>query len=116
MLTDVAQDYLEAGADFIETNTFSGTSIAQADYGLEYLVRRLNKQSAILAKKAAIDVTNETGLLIIIYIELIFFLILLLLGIKRYVAGSVGPTNKTLSVSPSVEKPEFRNISMAAKL
>ncbi|CAK8688788.1 unnamed protein product [Clavelina lepadiformis] len=88
----IHKDYLEAGADFIETNTFSGTSVAQADYGLEHLVRRLNRESAEIAKRAAEDVTLATG-------------------VKRYVAGSVGPTNKTLSVSPSVERPDYRNIT-----
>ena len=55
------QDYLEAGADFIETNTFSGTAVAQADYGLEHIVRRLNKTSAKIARKAADYVTKNTG-------------------------------------------------------
>ncbi|RXM33022.1 Methionine synthase [Acipenser ruthenus] len=85
-------DYLFAGADFIETNTFSSTSVAQADYGMEHLAYRLNKVSAELARKAADNVTAKTG-------------------IKRYVAGAVGPTNKTLSVSPSVERPDYRNIT-----
>ncbi|KAK1170996.1 hypothetical protein AOXY_G7974 [Acipenser oxyrinchus oxyrinchus] len=85
-------DYLLAGADFIETNTFSSTSVAQADYGMEHLAYRLNKVSAELARKAADNVTAQTG-------------------IKRYVAGAVGPTNKTLSVSPSVERPDYRNIT-----
>lgn len=83
-------DYLLAGADFIETNTFSGTVIAQADYAMEEQVYRLNKESAILASLACADVEEQTGQ-------------------KRYVAGSIGPTNRTLSISPSVEKPEFRN-------
>ncbi|XP_041107812.1 methionine synthase isoform X2 [Polyodon spathula] len=85
-------EYLLAGADFIETNTFSSTSVAQADYGMEHLAYRLNKVSAELARKAADNVTAQTG-------------------IKRYVAGAVGPTNKTLSVSPSVERPDYRNIT-----
>uniref|UniRef100_F7BIR6 Methionine synthase-like n=2 Tax=Ciona intestinalis TaxID=7719 RepID=F7BIR6_CIOIN len=89
---EIHKAYLEAGADFIETNTFSGTSIAQADYALEHVVYELNYESAKIAKRAARDVSNATG-------------------VKRYVAGSVGPTNKTLSVSPSVEKPEYRNIT-----
>ncbi|KAJ7342284.1 hypothetical protein JRQ81_010015, partial [Phrynocephalus forsythii] len=81
-----------AGADIIETNTFSSTRIAQADYGLEHLAYRLNKISAQVARKAANDITAETGR-------------------KRYVAGAMGPTNKTLSVSPSVEKPDYRNVT-----
>ena len=89
---DIHKDYLKAGADIIETNTFSGTSIAQADYDLQHLAYRLNFESAKIAKKAADDVTKETGF-------------------QKFVAGALGPTNKTLSISPSVEKPEFRNIS-----
>ncbi|XP_030855479.1 methionine synthase [Strongylocentrotus purpuratus] len=84
--------YLDAGADFIETNTFSGTSIAQSDYGLEHVVYRLNKQAAELAKKAVNASMAETG-------------------VRRYVAGAIGPTNRTLSISPSVERPDFRNIT-----
>ncbi|XP_033963936.2 methionine synthase-like [Pseudochaenichthys georgianus] len=88
----IHKDYLLAGADIIETNTFSSTCVAQADYGLELLAYRLNRVSAELARRAADDVTKQTGC-------------------KRYVAGAVGPTNKTLSVSPSVDRPDFRNIS-----
>ncbi|KAJ4940616.1 hypothetical protein JOQ06_026913 [Pogonophryne albipinna] len=88
----IHKDYLLAGADIIETNTFSSTCVAQADYGLELLAYRLNRASAELAKRAADDVTKQTGF-------------------KRYVAGAVGPTNKTLSVSPSVDRPDFRNIT-----
>ncbi|XP_019625981.1 PREDICTED: methionine synthase-like [Branchiostoma belcheri] len=89
---DIHKAYLEAGADFAETNTFSGTRIAQADYGMEELVYRLNKESAELAKKAADKVTADTG-------------------IQRYVVGALGPTNRTLSISPSVEDPGLRNIT-----
>ncbi|XP_030631921.1 methionine synthase [Chanos chanos] len=92
VIYSIHKDYLLAGADIIETNTFSSTSTAQADYGLEALAYRLNKVSAEIARKAADDVTTQTGL-------------------KRYVAGAVGPTNKTLSVSPSVERPDYRNIT-----
>uniref|UniRef100_A0A3Q3DK13 Methionine synthase n=1 Tax=Hippocampus comes TaxID=109280 RepID=A0A3Q3DK13_HIPCM len=88
----IHKEYLLAGADIIETNTFSSTSVAQADYGLTHMAYRLNRASAELARRAADDVTKQTGR-------------------KRYVAGAVGPTNKTLSVSPSVERPDFRNIS-----
>lgn len=83
---------MEAGADFIETNTFSGTSVAQADYGTQHLVYEMNKTSAQLARKAADDVTKATG-------------------IQRFVAGAMGPTNRTLSISPSVENPGYRNIT-----
>ncbi|XP_076441895.1 methionine synthase-like [Babylonia areolata] len=92
LIYQIHKDYLEAGADFIETNTFSGTTIAQADYSLEHLVYRLNVESTKLARRAADDVTAATG-------------------VRRYVAGSMGPTNRTLSISPSVEKPEYRNIT-----
>ncbi|KAL1264896.1 hypothetical protein QQF64_005251 [Cirrhinus molitorella] len=92
VIYSIHREYLEAGADIIETNTFSSTSIAQADYGMEDLAYRLNKASAELARKAADDVAAQTGC-------------------KRFVAGAVGPTNKTLSVSPSVERPDYRNIT-----
>ncbi|KAH0622513.1 hypothetical protein JD844_024885, partial [Phrynosoma platyrhinos] len=88
----IHKEYLMSGADIIETNTFSSTRIAQADYGLEQMAYRLNKISAQVARRAADDVTAETGH-------------------KRYVAGAMGPTNKTLSVSPSVEKPDYRNVT-----
>ncbi|XP_068088243.1 methionine synthase [Hyperolius riggenbachi] len=88
----IHKEYLLSGADIVETNTFSSTSIAQADYGLEHMAYRLNKISAEVARRAADDVSCETG-------------------IKRYVAGAMGPTNKTLSVSPSVERPDYRNIT-----
>ncbi|KHJ87324.1 homocysteine S-methyltransferase, partial [Oesophagostomum dentatum] len=84
--------YLDAGADFIETNTFSGTTIAQADYGTEHVVHDINYQSALVARRACDDVQKETGR-------------------RCFVCGSIGPTNKTLSISPSVEKPEMRNIT-----
>ena len=83
---------MEAGADIVETNTFNGTSISQADYGLEHLAYRLNLAAGKLAKQAADEYTAKTGQ-------------------RRYAAGALGPTNRTLSISPSVEKPEYRNIS-----
>uniref|UniRef100_A0A8C0QR79 Methionine synthase n=1 Tax=Chelonoidis abingdonii TaxID=106734 RepID=A0A8C0QR79_CHEAB len=86
------QEYLLSGADIIETNTFSSTRVAQADYDLEYLVYQLNKVSAQVARKAADDVTAQTAS-------------------RRFVAGAMGPTNKTLSVSPSVERSDYRNIT-----
>ncbi|XP_038670351.1 methionine synthase isoform X1 [Scyliorhinus canicula] len=88
----IHKEFLLAGADIVETNTFSGTRVAQADYGLEHLAYRLNKVSAELARKAADDVGVQTG-------------------IRRFVGGAMGPTNKTLSVSPSVERPDYRNIT-----
>ncbi|KAM9212941.1 methionine synthase isoform 4-T4 [Dugong dugon] len=92
IIYQIHKEYLQAGADIIETNTFSSTSVAQADYGLEHLAYRMNKYSAALARKAAEEVTFQTG-------------------VKRFVAGALGPTNKTLSVSPSVERPDYRNIT-----
>ncbi|MCL4137871.1 UNVERIFIED_CONTAM: hypothetical protein GTU68_047179, partial [Idotea baltica] len=92
IIYDIHKEYCNAGADIIETNTFSSTKIAQADYKLEEICYRLNYESAQLARRAADDVTTETG-------------------VRRYVAGSMGPTNRTLSISPSVERPDFRNIT-----
>mgnify|MGYP003676892569 FL=1 len=83
--------YLEAGADIIETNTFSSTVISQADYGCEHLVRDLNVKSAELARSACDKAEAKDGR-------------------PRFVAGSVGPTNKTLSLSPDVNDPGFREI------
>ena len=89
---DIHKRYFESGADIVETNTFSGTWVAQADYGLEHLVYEINYESTRLAKKAAEEVYKATGE-------------------RKYVAGAMGPTNRTLSISPSVERPDFRNIS-----
>jgi 5-methyltetrahydrofolate--homocysteine methyltransferase len=84
--------YLEAGADIIETNTFSCTTIAQADYGLESIVYELNLEGARLARHAADAVARETG-------------------VPRFVAGSMGPTNRTASISPDVSNPGFRAVT-----
>ncbi|XP_064365418.1 methionine synthase isoform X4 [Dromaius novaehollandiae] len=92
IICDIHKEYLLSGADIIETNTFSSTRVAQADYGLEHLAYQLNRVSAQVARKAADEVTAQTG-------------------IRRYVAGAMGPTNRTLSVSPSVERPDYRNIT-----
>ncbi|XP_056627811.1 methionine synthase [Triplophysa dalaica] len=92
VIYSIHKEYLLAGADIIETNTFSSTSIAQGDYAMQHMAYRMNKASAEIARKAADDVTAQTGC-------------------KRFIAGAVGPTNKTLSVSPSVERPDFRNVS-----
>jgi len=83
--------YLEAGADMIETNTFSSTSIALADYGCEHLVHEINLAAAKLARKACDAVRAKDGR-------------------RRFVAGSIGPTNKTLSLSPDVNDPGFREV------
>jgi 5-methyltetrahydrofolate--homocysteine methyltransferase len=86
-------DYLRAGADIVETNTFASTSIAQADYGMEGLAYELNLAGARLAREAADIVTAETP------------------ERPRFVAGAVGPTNRSASISPDVNNPGFRNIS-----
>ena len=83
--------YLDAGADMIETNTFSATQISMADYGCEHLVRELNLESAKLARLCCKEVEARDGK-------------------RRFVAGSIGPTNKTLSLSPDVNDPGFREI------
>jgi 5-methyltetrahydrofolate--homocysteine methyltransferase len=89
----IHKEYLEAGADIIETNTFSGTSIAQADYHLEDAVYDLNFQSAKIAREAADEVTQRDP------------------SKPRFVAGAMGPTNKTASLSPNVNDPGFRAIT-----
>ena len=83
--------YLDAGADMIETNTFSSTKISMADYGCEHLVRELNLVSAKLARQCCEAAEAKDGK-------------------RRFVAGSIGPTNKTLSLSPDVNDPGFREI------
>jgi len=75
--------YFEAGADITETNTFSSTRIAQADYGMEELAYELNREGAAAARRAADKVSAETGR-------------------PRFVAGAIGPTNRTASISPDV--------------
>lgn len=92
VIYDIHMKYLEAGADIIETNTFNGTTIAQADYGLESIVYELNVAAAALAKKACLDYQAKTG--------------------KRcYVAGAIGPTNRTASLSPDVNNPGYRAVT-----
>ncbi len=86
-------EYLEAGADIIETNTFSGTTIAQSDYHLEDAVYDINYESAVIARKAADEYTQRTP------------------EKPRFVAGAMGPTNRTASMSPNVNDPGFRAIT-----
>lgn len=93
IITDIHEAYLEAGADIIETNTFSSTTIAQADYGLSDYVDQLNYESARLAKEAVNKFTALTP------------------DKPRFVAGILGPTNKTASLSPDVNRPGYRAIS-----
>ncbi|WP_412983831.1 homocysteine S-methyltransferase family protein [Pontimicrobium sp. IMCC45349] len=92
-ITEVHRKYFEAGADIVETNTFSGTTIAMADYQMEDLVYELNFESAKIAKKVAQEFTNKNP------------------EKPRFVAGSIGPTNRTASLSPDVNRPEFRAIT-----
>ncbi len=92
-IAKIHRKYLEAGADIIETNTFSGTSIAMADYNMEGLVYELNYESAKIAKKVTEEFTRQNP------------------NKPRYVAGSIGPTNKTASLSPDVNRPEYRAIT-----
>jgi len=89
IIKDIHRQYFLAGADIVETNTFSGTWIAQADYGLEEAVYRINYESAKIAKEVANEFTDK----------------------PRFVAGSIGPTNRTASISPDVNDPGFRAIS-----
>ncbi len=89
----IHREYLNAGADILETNTFSGTTIAQADYGLESIVYDLNFEGARLARQAADEFTAKTP------------------HKPRFVAGAIGPTNRTASISPDVNDPGFRNVS-----
>ena len=84
--------YLEAGADIIGTNTFNSTRISQADYGMEALVAELNFAAASLARAAA-DAAEQKD------------------GRRRFVAGALGPTNRTASISPDVNNPGFRAVS-----
>lgn len=83
--------YFEAGADIAETNTFSANRISQADYGAEHLVRDINVESARIARRVADEFTARDGR-------------------RRFVAGALGPTNKTLSLSPDVNDPGYREI------
>ncbi|MEX1128757.1 MAG: methionine synthase [Vicinamibacterales bacterium] len=90
VITAIHHEYLAAGADIIETNTFNSTSASQADYSLEPIVYELNVAAARLAKAAAAEWTAKTP------------------DRPRFVAGSIGPTSKTLSISPDVNSPAFR--------
>jgi 5-methyltetrahydrofolate--homocysteine methyltransferase len=92
-IADVHRKYFEAGADIVETNTFSGTTIGMADYNMEDLVYELNFESAKIAKQVAEEFTKANP------------------SKPRFVAGSIGPTNKTASLSPDVNRPEYRAIT-----
>src|SRR5437660_11731566 len=89
---DIHLAYFRAGADIAATNTFSSTAIAQADYGMQELVYELNRDGARIAREAAAIAGQEDGR-------------------RRFVAGAMGPTNRTASLSPDVNRPGFRAIS-----
>lgn len=93
IIKDIHRQYYEAGADIAETNTFSGTTIAQADYGLEDAVYKINYESAKIAREVADEITAKEP------------------HKPRFVAGSMGPTNRTASLSPDVNDPGFRAVT-----
>ena len=93
IIKSIHAEYFEAGADIAETNTFSGTTIAQADYGLENAVYDINFHSAKIAREVADEFTEKNP------------------NKPRFVAGSMGPTNRTASISPDVNDPGFRGIT-----
>lgn len=92
VISSIHRAYLDAGADITSTNTFNATSISQADYGTERLVGAMNEAAARLAREAADEAEARDGR-------------------PRWVAGAVGPTNRTASLSPDVERPGFRNVT-----
>ena len=96
IIREIHDNFLSVGADIICTNTFNGTSISQADYGLEGVIHELNLEAAKLARDSADAWTEKTP------------------DKVRYVAGALGPTNRTLSISPDVNDPGFRNIEFDA--
>ena len=93
IIGDIHRAYLEAGADIIETNTFNSTSISLADYGMEDLAYELNREGARVAREAADAMTAQTP------------------EKPRFVAGVLGPTNRTASISPDVNRPGYRAIT-----
>ncbi|MEI8145704.1 MAG: methionine synthase [Alphaproteobacteria bacterium] len=92
VIEEIHLEYFESGSDIVETNTFSSTSIAQADYGMEHLAYELNYEGARLAKAAA-KIAQERD------------------GRRRFVAGALGPTNRTASISPDVNDPGYRAVT-----
>ena len=93
IIRDIHRSYLEAGADIIETNSFNGTQISMADYGMENLVYEINKSAAALARQVCDEVTATNP------------------DKPRFVAGVIGPTSRTCSISPDVNDPAFRNVT-----
>lgn len=92
ILRDIHSAYLDAGSDFVETNTFNSTSISQADYALQHLVHELNREGARLAREACDAAETKTP------------------GRPRFAIGVLGPTSRTASLSPDVNDPGFRNV------
>jgi len=95
LIEEIHRGFLAAGADIIETNTFNATSISQADYGIESHTREINREGARIARKAVDEFERENP------------------GTRRFVMGALGPTNQTASLSPDVNRPEFRNVTFA---
>ncbi|RSK50795.1 methionine synthase [Hymenobacter rigui] len=93
IIKGIHAEYFAAGADMVETNTFSGTTIAQADYALEHVVYELNYESARIAREVADEFERQDPTR------------------KRFVAGAIGPTNRTASLSPDVNRPGFRAVT-----
>ncbi|HWD50652.1 MAG TPA: homocysteine S-methyltransferase family protein, partial [Rhizomicrobium sp.] len=91
IIKDIGRQYLEAGADFIETNTFNSISMSQGDYGLEHLVPELNEQGARIAREVCDAMSTSSR--------------------PRLVAGVLGPANRTASISPDVNDPAYRNVT-----
>src|SRR5690606_21508526 len=96
IIKTIHKEYLKAGADIIETNTFSSNSVAMADYGMEELVYELNFESAKIAKEAIAEFNKENPE----FAE-----------VAKFVAGSMGPTTKLASMSPDVNDPGFRAVT-----
>eukprot|EP00742_Colponemidia_sp_Colp-10_P011435 GILJ01012705.1.p1 GENE.GILJ01012705.1~~GILJ01012705.1.p1 ORF type:complete len:1239 (+),score=277.93 GILJ01012705.1:12-3728(+) len=92
IIKSIHLEYLEAGADIIETNTFNAQAISQADFEMQFLVRRMNLEAARLCREACDEVKAKTGR-------------------RCFVAGGLGPLNRTASISPSVERPDYRNVT-----
>ncbi|MGB1000011.1 MAG: homocysteine S-methyltransferase family protein [Flavobacteriales bacterium] len=93
LIADIHRAYLDAGADIIETNTFSSTTISMSDYDLEDIAKELNVEGAKIARQVCDEYTQKNP------------------DKPRFVAGSIGPTNRTASLSPDVNRPGFRNVS-----
>jgi 5-methyltetrahydrofolate--homocysteine methyltransferase len=95
IIEEIHRRFLDAGSDIVSTNTFTATRISQADYGLEDVVYEINYEAARLARRVVDEATNRTP------------------DKPRFVAGSIGPTNRTASISPDVADPAFRNVTFA---